>query len=66
MTFLYVIPSVVGTQPSIDISTYKVGTISCRFENKDDQKVLYLMTMGILAVSIPSFTWSKVILTHHD
>ncbi|KAJ3535502.1 hypothetical protein NMY22_g6463 [Coprinellus aureogranulatus] len=26
-----------------------VGTICCRFENKDDQRVLYLMTMGILA-----------------
>ncbi|KAF9482134.1 N-acetyltransferase NAT13 [Pholiota conissans] len=26
-----------------------VGTICCRLENKDDQNVLYLMTMGILA-----------------
>ncbi|KJA20736.1 hypothetical protein HYPSUDRAFT_42820 [Hypholoma sublateritium FD-334 SS-4] len=26
-----------------------VGTICCRLENKDNQRVLYLMTMGILA-----------------
>ncbi|KAF8200690.1 acyl-CoA N-acyltransferase [Pholiota molesta] len=26
-----------------------VGTICCRLENKDDQNILYLMTMGILA-----------------
>lgn len=28
----------------------QVGTICCRLENKDDQNILYLMTMGILAV----------------
>jgi len=26
-----------------------VGTICCRLENKEDQNILYLMTMGILA-----------------
>ncbi len=30
---------------------YTVGTICCRLETKGDQTLLYLMTMGILAVS---------------
>lgn len=42
---------VVGTPSSIDILAHKVGTVCCRFEDKDGQRVLYLMTMGILAVS---------------
>jgi hypothetical protein len=29
-----------------------VGTICCRLEPRDDQNQLYLMTMGILAVSL--------------
>jgi hypothetical protein len=30
----------------------QVGTICCRLEKKDNQNVLYLMTMGVLAVSL--------------
>ena len=30
----------------------QVGTICCRLEKKDNQNLLYLMTMGVLAVSL--------------
>jgi N-alpha-acetyltransferase 50 len=36
-------------------SSSQVGTICCRLEKKDDQNVLYLMTMGVLAVSLRFF-----------
>lgn len=39
-------------------SVAKVGIICCRIENEDDQTSLYIMTMGVLAVS--QFSPSKV------
>ena len=44
------------------ISSFKVGTVCCRLENKDGQNILYLMTMGILAVR--SFVTSLEIHTY--
>lgn len=42
-----------------------VGTVCCRLETKDDKVKLYLMTMGILAVSEPkSFSLSLVRIAH--
>lgn len=39
-----------------------VGTICCRLETKDGQTKLYLMTMGVLAVStiLPSIAASNI------
>ncbi len=33
------------------LNALPVGTICCRFETQGDQTNLYLMTMGVLAVS---------------
>jgi hypothetical protein len=40
----------------------KVGSICCRLENKDDKTKLYLMTMGVLAVSLGAL---QIILIHN-
>lgn len=37
------------------ICRLKVGTICCRLENEDNEIKLYLMTMGVLAVSMGDF-----------
>jgi N-alpha-acetyltransferase 50 len=44
-------------------TTIKVGTICCRLENEDDKTKLYLMTMGVLAVSLGVL--SKIVSSHH-
>ena len=40
---------------SLHFHHFKVGTVCCRQENKDGQNILYLMTMGILAVRFFSY-----------
>jgi|ERR1700722_14593556 len=49
---------------SVYYNDIPVGTICCRLENKDDQSHLYLMTMGILAVSRKSTFSTRYIEVH--
>lgn len=44
---------------SVYLNDVPIGTVCCRFEVKDNETKLYLMTMGVLGVSdslLPSLT----------